>query len=324
MQTGNAYAVGFRTDRNEFDSVHLLPSRGTMPYVDHETKAIFYAAGNNPLVGDLEYMIPQRDVLHVRLHCPVHPLIGVSPVAAAAMSLQTNASITQSQAMFFNNMRRPSGILSTDNKLTRDQMLELRAAFDQQAADMNKGGIPILSNGLKWNQLSVDSQDAQVIDAFHMSVEDVARAYRIPLPLVGDYRNATYNNVEQLISAWLSTGLGFVIEHLELAINDFFALGPNERCNFDTDTLLRTDFAGRVDGYTKAIQNGLMTPNEARARMGGLNPVEEGDTPLVQQQMVPLGYRPEAPANDAPAEPPEDSGAQRAAAVTHLKALLSR
>jgi hypothetical protein len=58
-----------------------------------------------------------------------------------------------------------------------------------------------------------------------------------------------------------------------------------------------------VDGLTKAIQGGLMTPNEARARES-LSPVPHGDRVYVQQQMVELGTKPPTPPPPAPPAPP--------------------
>lgn len=329
LLNGNAYVVGLRNNRNEFDSLHLLRSAGTAPYIEPDTKAVFYAAGDNPFLGDLDVLIPSRDVMHIRLHTPRHPLIGVSPVEHAAASIAANAAITGHQATFFNNMSRPSGVLSTDMKLTQEQMLQLRNAWEAQSRDMNSGRVPILGGGIKWEPMSISSQDSQLVQAFQMSIEDVARAFRVPLPLVGDYRHATYNNVEQLISSWLSTGLGFVLEHIELSFDKFFGLPRGQFTEFDVDALLRTDFAARVDGLTKGIQQGLFTPNEARARMGGLPSVPDGDAVYVQQQMVPLGYEPEPAPAPAPVdvpqieEPEQDPEAAKGAAIYYLKSVLN-
>ena len=40
MLTGNAYAVGYRNDRNEFESVHLLNAHTTHPYLEPTTKGL--------------------------------------------------------------------------------------------------------------------------------------------------------------------------------------------------------------------------------------------------------------------------------------------
>jgi len=305
---GNAYVVGLRNGRNEFDSIHLLPNAGTMPYIDAETQSVFYAVGDNPMLGKIETMIPARDIMHLRMYCPRHPLIGVSPLENAALSMSANASISAHQANFFSNMSRPSGVLSTDQKLTADQMLQLRGAWESQAKRMESGGIPILSSGIKWEAMSLTSVDSEIIQAFNMTINDVARAFRVPLPLVQQHdQGSTYNNVEQLYSQWLSGGLGFIVEHLEQNFNHFFGLPKNQGTEFDTNSLLRSDFQAKVEGYTKLVQGGVMTPDEARNRMDSLKPVPHGDKVYMQQQMVELGYEPPEPEPvQVPVEPEMD------------------
>lgn len=306
---GNSYILGLRDDRNLISELHIMPRGATQPYVEPETRTVFYAVGGNPLVEDQGIMVPQRDMMHLRLFTPRHPLVGVSPVENAAMSVAANAAISGHQATFFRNMSRPSGVLSTEQKLNREQMVQLRSAWEEQSKGMDSGGIPILGSGIKWEPMSISSQDAQIVDAFNMTVNDIARAFRVPLPLIQQHdQGSTYNNVEQLIAHWLSGGLGFLLEHIELEFDRFFDLPRNQFTEFDTETLLRTEFEKKVDGYSKLVQGGIMTPNEARSKFGSMDPVENGDTAYMQQQMVPLGYEPPepAPAPAAPALPPPE------------------
>jgi len=324
MLSGNGYAVALRDGRNDVESLHVMPSTGTMPYVEAETKSIFYAAGSNPLLGDIHALIPQRDMLHIRLYTPRHPLVGVTPLEHAASSIAANAAISGHQARFFNNMSRPSGVLSTEQKLNREQMAQLRDAWESQAKQMESGGIPILSSGISWESMALSSIDSQLIEAFNMTTNDIARAYRIPLPLIQLHNEgSTYNNVEQLYNQWLSGGLGFLIEHIEQNFSAFFSLPRRQGTEFDAESLLRTDFRGKVEGYSKLVQGGLMTPNEGRTRVAGLKPVEHGNKAYMQQQMVPLGWTEEnsdpAPAPAAePAEPAEGEEASFAS-IHYLK-----
>lgn len=291
LGSGNAYWVGHRGANNQFESVHLVRASYAQPYVDGKTGAVFYGLGREELRGldddDYQYLVPARDVMHMRLHTPDHSLVGVSPIRYTAMSIDANNAIMGNQSAFFSNMRRPSGIITTDEKFNATQMRELRQAWDEQSKNLNAGGVPILSSGLKWQGMSITSQDAQLVEGYDMTVADIARAFRIPLPLIGDLRNSTFNNAETLLQFWLATGLGFLLEHLERSFESFFALPANEFIEFDTAALLRSDFSGRIDALTKGITGGLYSPNEARRREG-LPEVEFGDEPRLQAQVVPL------------------------------------
>lgn len=318
---GEAFAVATRNDRNEIDSLHLLPRGHCSPIIDPDTKAIFYSVGSSPLAPTgIDYIAPARDILHLRFLTPRNPLIGESPIKSAAMAIGINVALSKTQATFFNNMNRPSGVLSTEQVLNKEQMLRLREAFNEQSKNMANGGMPILAAGLKFQQLSVDSVDAQLIESQRMSMEDVCRVFGVPPPLVADLSHATLNNSETLIHNFLAMSLGSYLEHIERSLDRLFGVASNSFIELDTTALLRTDFAGRIDGLTKAIQGGLMTLDEARAKEG-LSPIEGGDTAYLQRQMTPVDKigdlieaetkRAEAAAKPqpapavAPAEPPK-------------------
>lgn len=286
MFYGESFVVLVRDDRGAITAMHLLPPRSCSPYVESTTGAIYYSIGANPMdIKGTSAMAPARDIMHLRRYTPRHPLIGESDLTAAALAMGINVSLSGNQAAFFSQMSRPSGILSTEQTITKDQMLQLRAAFEEQSKGMNAGKIPVLSNGLKFQQLSVSSQDAQVIEVQRMTMEDIARVFGVPLPVIGDLSHATMANVEATINYWLATGLGSILENIERSFDAAFGLSPNEYIEFDTIALLRVDFTARVNGLTKGVQGGLLSPNEAREREG-LQPVDGGDTVFLQKQMV--------------------------------------
>ena len=303
---GVGYALATRDDKGAVAALHRMPRGACQPYVSPEDGSIYYGIGANQMLPDLtgiDYMVPARDVLSLRQYCPRHPLMGESPAAAASLALGINVALSRSQAVFFSRMSRPSGVLSSDQQLTKEQIGRLRENWNAQSSLMAQGGVPILGNGVKWQPMTITSEDAQLIEVARLSIEDIARVYRVPLPVIGDLTHATLTNVESLISFWLSTGLGGLLELVERAFDNLFGFDTiTEYTDFDVNALLRTDFAGRIDALTKAIQGGLYTPNEARAREG-LHPVPNGDKPYVQQQMVPLGTTP-APPPPAPAPAP--------------------
>lgn len=328
---GEAFCIVSRNARFEVTSMHLLPRGTCSPLVDEETKEIFYAVGESPLApGGTDFIAPARDILHLRFHTPRHPLVGESPIKSAALAIGINVSLSKTQTAFFANMNRPSGIISTDAVLNREQLTSLRVAFEEQSKGMSSGKIPVLAGGLKFQPLSINSQDAQLVEAQRMSLEDICRVFGVPPPLVGELSHATLNNAETLVQHFLSMSLGSYLEHTERAFDRLFALsGGMEYVELDTSALLRTDFAGRIEGLTKAVQGGLMTPNESRSREG-LGPIAGGDSAYLQRQMTPIDKIGElleaeteaarapaasAPAPDTPDEPdtqddPEDDNTE--------------
>lgn len=287
---GESFAVAIRDERQAITALHKFPRNSCSPYIADDGE-IFYSVGANPMRPmDQNYMVPARDVLHLRNDCPRHPLIGESPIKAAALSAGVNVALSTSQAAFFTQMSRPSGIITTNEILNKEQMDILRAAWKEQSAGMSTGGIPILGGGMKFNPMGISSTDAQLIESQKYSAADIARVIGVPLPVVGELENSTMNNVEQLISLWLSVSLGALLENIEQSLNKLFKFGMDDYVELDTAALLRSDFSERVNGLVKGVQGGVFTPNEARAKEG-LHPVPHGDVAYLQAQMQEIGTK---------------------------------
>jgi HK97 family phage portal protein len=321
---GEALALVVRDDRGAPVELHQVPKGSFRPFVDPLSGAIFYAVAEHPqglyrIAAGYE-LVPARDVIHFRQYTPRHPLIGETALCAAALATGINVALSASQAAFFANAARPAGILSTDQSLSKDQMIRLREAFEAQSAGLAQGKLPILGNGLKFQPLAINSVDAQLIEVQRMSVEDIARVFGVPLPIIGDLSKATLNNTEQLVNLWLSVSLGSLIEALERTFDRAFQFERSDYVELDTNALLRTDLAARIDAFAKGIQGGVYAPNEAR-EIEGLDPKPGGDVPYLQAQMTPLDMLgaiaekaaeptppPAPPAPPAEPPPPADKG----------------
>jgi HK97 family phage portal protein len=304
LLTGNGYAVVERNLRNEITSLNPCPPRTGIPYVA-EDNSVFYTFNEGPMIPEppIEDFWPSNYVLHLRMNTPRHPLIGESPIVAAAMSVSAGNAVVAHMSSFFNNMSRPSGYLSSPGKLAPDVAERLRTDWNEAYGKGGSGKVAALQGGLEWKALSISSVDSQLIESYKMTVADIARVYRVPLAIVGDMTGSTYSSTETLVNHWLSTGLGYILEHLELAFDKLFDLPADEFIAFDVDQLLRTDFKTRIEGLVRGVQGGIFAPNEARVREG-LPPVAFGDEPRVQAQVVPLSFASAAPtAPSAPSAP---------------------
>lgn len=315
MTVGEVLVWAVRNDRNEVAQMHLIPRAAWRLVVEPDTQTIFYVvrrSANDLLSRSLEggdFVIPTRDVMHLRWSTPRHPLVGESGFAAAGLAAGINVALSRSQAAFFAQMRRPSGALSSEQLFTKDQIARLREAFDAQSKDMAQGGVPILGGGLKWMQMGISSEDAEVIAAMRMSNEEISRCVGVPGPLIGDLEKSGLTNTEALIEFWLSLSLGGLIERYECALNALLGLdGRREWVDMSTEALLRTNLVQRMEGLTKGVQGGVFTPDEARKREG-LSPVPGGDQLFLQRQMTPVNLLSElaaaelATASPAPAAP---------------------
>lgn len=305
---GEAFALAIRNDRNEIAELHLMMSGMAMVAVDG---SIFYNLGGNEVIErrfNLGYPIPARDVLHVRLHTPKHPLKGVSPILANTLDLAMTGAALNQQISFYVNQARPSFMLETDEKLTLEQTRELRRAWDEQTKGDNAGGTPILTWGLKAKPVVSSPRDGQLAEIMKMSDQNIALAFQMPLQVLG-LGGTTFASTELLMQSWIASGLGFCLNHIEEAFGQLFRLKgvPDEYVEFSTKALLRSAFKDRMEGLARGVISGIYSPDEARADFE-LAEVEggHGKMPRVQQQVVPLSYGTDLkPPKDTPAPEPE-------------------
>jgi HK97 family phage portal protein len=277
--------------------------------------SIFYQLSGNEIAErrfDFSYPIPARDVLHVRLHTPRHPLKGESPILSTVLDRAMAGAALNQQVAFYLNQARPSFMLETDEKLTKEQTDALRARWNEQTQGDNAGGTPILTWGLKAKPVSISPQDGQLAEMLKMSDQSVALAFRLPLQVLG-LGGTAFASTELLMQSWIASGLGFALNHIEEAFGQLFGLRglPDEYLEFDTRALLRSAYRERMEGLARGVISGIYSPDEARASED-LPAVEggHGAMPRVQQQVVPLSYgsemKPPEPAASAPVAPEED------------------
>jgi HK97 family phage portal protein len=324
---GNAYALAVRNARFEIVELHLM--WGACAPMVAMTGDVFYSLAGNDVIerqlgGGALAAVPARDVLHVRLETPRHPLLGETPLTAAMLDLATSNAMARQAIAFFDRQARPSGTLTTQATLNAEQVAELRERWNEQSRGLNAGGTPILTNGLEWKPMSVPAKDTAFADIMKMSEQNVSLAYRVPLQVLG-IGEQKFSTTELMMASWLASGLGFCLNHIEQGYDRLFGLsgGLDEYTEMDTSALLRSDFKSRVEAWAAGVKGSIFATNEAR-RDFELPDREGGDEPRVQQQDVPLSWSPADSAPEPPQppepEPPQedyaDAARERVAALT--------
>jgi len=319
LLTGNVYVVFKYDDRRVPTSMYLLDPRGVWPYIT-ERGEVFYSLAQTRANGNAlaqvppsdvqgQYMIPAAEMLHDRQMCAFHPLLGVSPLFAAGTSAATGWAIVNNSKAFFSNMSRASGVLTAPGKVSKETAERLSTKWRENFSQGNIGSVAVLGDGLKWDPLAMNAADAQLIDQLRWTIEDIARVFRVPLFMLGDLTKVTYRNSEQLARLYYQSTLQPQLESIELVFDKFFGFSRRTYSEFDVDAaLFRTEIDTRFQAYQIALNSGVFSINEARAREG-MEPVKGGEEPRVQMQYVPLSQA-TAPApvaaNDATNEEPAD------------------
>lgn len=263
--------------------------------------------------GDLEYRWSEdgkafvrrsADMLHIR-GFGGSPLGGASTLAICRSTFGGAMAVDDAAAKTFANGIRPSGVLSTDKTLNSTQRPELeRLLQDKFSGAMNAGRPMVLDNNMKWQQLTLNPEDAQMLESRRFSVEEICRVFGVPPHMIGHTENSTSwgTGLEQQTLGFQKFTLRRRLKRIEQALEKQL-LTPADRAaavtiEFNLEGLLRGDSAARASFYQSGLNNGWMTINEVRA-LENLPPVEGGNVPRMQMQNVPITEAGQQPAGVA-------------------------
>ena len=222
--------------------------------------------------GQYDRRITTYNMLHLIWYQYPGQLTGISPLRANGNTYDLALAMERHLSQFYGQGGTPSSVLETDRDLTSEQASILK---DTWLNNHNRNRKPaVLTGGLKWKAISAAAGD-ELIAAREQITHEIARVFRIPahLLLAKDGSNV-YSNLE-------SNGLAFIrhtlLPWIRRIEDSFTTLLPGKQLvRLDTDEYARGDQLSRVRSFQVAISSGVMTPNEARAKLE-LEPYEGGD-----------------------------------------------
>jgi HK97 family phage portal protein len=239
------------------------------------------------VTGPNRRIIPQERMLHIR-GFGGDPLGGLSTIAYGRRTFGLANAVEASAAAIFRNGVRMSGVVQTDHALNPEQRLHAERLINEQMAGADNAGVArLFDNGMKWQQLTINPDDAQMLETRNFSVEEVCRTFGVPPHMIGHSGSSNNWGIEQLTIAFVQFTLRERLKNIESTLEEQL-LSPVERdeglaIEFNLEGLLRGDSAARTAFYKEALAGKWMTVNEVRAKEN-LPPVSWGDRPWGQMQ----------------------------------------
>jgi HK97 family phage portal protein len=299
LMYGNTYVLKDRDNRGVVRALYPLDPRGATPLVAPDG-AVFYRLSGDELAGLREGVtVPASEIIHDRCMTPWHPLIGVPPLYAASSSATRGIRIQNNSETFFRNMSRPSGHLTAPGQITDEVAARLKEQFESGFSGSNLGRLLVSGDGLTFQPFIIPADQAQMIEQGEFTVEDIARAFGVPLYKIQAGELPSTDNVGALNQQYLDQTLQEDIESIELLLNEGLELPGNLRTEIDSDGLMRMDPLGRAEVYDKQVKAGLLAPNEGRFKEGR-HGVKGGEQPYLQQQNFSLAALAKRDAKDDP------------------------
>jgi len=239
--------------------------------------------------------VPIRMIHHVRWFSTNH-YVGLSPIEVHAESLGLAQAVRQYTGKSFANGVTVSGVIERPREAPaiKDQgsIDKIVDQWGQKFGGMdNAKKVALLQEGMTFKPVSMNNVDAEVLGILKTTGADIARIYKIPLPMVNELDKSNYNTLEQLMIQFVVFALlPWVKRHEQSMMRDF--LLPADRrgyfIEFNLSGLLRGDQKSRYEAYAIGRQWGWLSVNDIR-RLENMPPVPGGDIYLQPLNMVDAG-----------------------------------
>ena len=277
---GNAY-VHITRDGGEI--IDLTPLNPTQVVPRRVNGRKFYEVNG----GDL--ILENDDVLHLTEMLMPGEEKGVSRIQQAREALGLGLALEEFAATFFGNGAYAGGVLEFPDKLSPEQRKEVREAWNSVHQGPRRAHrVGVLWGGGKFNPLTVNPAESQLIDQRKFAIEEVARIFRVPPFMLGMSENAAmaFASIEQQQLFFRQHTIQPYVEMLE---DHFAALldNPNTFLKFNMSSIVRADLSSRYSSYNTALLAGFMSVDDVR-RLEDMGPVEDGDQYRVPLQNIPL------------------------------------
>lgn len=252
------------------DRMAIIPGAGGIP------KAYRYTIDQRSVDIAVDGITGQSRVLHVKTMHPLDDWYGLSPMEAAAYSIdQHNQCGAWNQALLQNGAR-PTGALMVKTGegqpgfLNEGQFSRLRQQLDEQFSGPANAGRPLLlEGGLEWREMSLSPKDMDFVQIKHSSARDVALALGVPPQLLGIPGDNTYANLQEArLALWEQTILPMV-ESLTDALNNWLVPMFGEQLELRVNTDAIPALAAKRDAYWERIAKAdFLSADEKRNLLG--------------------------------------------------------
>lgn len=274
---GQGFAYIERDNKLNVKALHYIDADYVTPIIQEDGSVKYIVQG-------LKTAIDAINMIHLYMHVDEN-MNGIPAIKYAILSLEGAMDSEIHSNNFFRSGGNLSGVLKTNGPLDATKREQIRQvwteAFRNKKDDIS---VALLPQGVEFQPISVDPATAQLLETRKYSVEELCRFMNISPLKVFQLKEMSYSSLESTQLSYVSDTVMPYVRMLEDELN-LKLLKPSEVGNlvvdFDFSSLLTTNKQSEIEYYRGLVTNGLMTPNEARHKLG-LPSMENGDSLLVQ------------------------------------------
>ena len=214
--------------------------------------------------------------------------IGKGVLKYAYNVLDIASVIQNATSSYYSTAGQQFGIVSPNGPLPevgnqQKQLDKLVQKWEEAQMKANKGTV-FFPSDLKFTPMTNTAKDSALIEAREYNAVEVGRFIcNISPVLLGDLRHLAYNSLTESQREFVIHSLAPIVMMIEEQCNKKLIM-PSKHCkqfvDLDENYILANDAEKQANEITTLTNSGIITPNEARKRLG-LPPVDGGDALVI-------------------------------------------
>jgi len=246
-------------------------------------------------------------IVHFLYFNPMDDWYGLSPLSAAAMSVQSELYTIEYNQGFFQRDATPQGYLATDQVITPEQAKKIGNDWRKNlSGSNNKYKIPVMPKGLMFHTIGVNARDMQFLNQRMYNREEILSVFGVPPVKVGLLDKAKYDNYQLQEAAFYRDTIQPKGLKIASKITKFLRRAFNKpyTFTFDLSAFMTVDKSEEASRLLKLFSMGLFSPNALITMLKVGEVFEDGDEHYINSVYQKIG------AGGFPADP-DDSALMR-------------
>jgi HK97 family phage portal protein len=264
-----------------------LPSNRTAPVFDFSGNLWYRHTFSN---GKVEF-IPSVEVLHMLINPDATGFMGRGVITFARETFGRQLAAHKTQSKLYKKGFMPAAYVQLAGDVNKDAREKVRNTYEETMSGAeNAYRLAVFDKTItKFEPINIPLKDAQFLESINANNTDIANFFGMPEHMLNRGKES-YNSNEQKYIEYLQGTLDSYLVPWEEAARIRW-LSRKEQSNtyfkFVREALLRMDSKARADAMAVRIQNGMMTPNEAREK-DDASAYPLGDTYYMAGNILPI------------------------------------
>jgi len=247
-----------------------------------------------------DVMIPEDEVVHFKFTSPTSLYYGSSPLSATTDSYNIAQSMNQYELAIFRNMGKVEGAFETEQELSQHEFDRLKEELAQSFRGLeNTGKSPLLEKGVSFKNYGALPRELSYLSGRSKIKEETCNAYGQSLALWD--KDATRANATVANENFMRDAIRPRLIRMEEKLNE--KLTPQFDSTlfvaFDDPVPVDKDF--RLKERESNLKTGYSNINMEREQ-DNRQPVEWGESPILNRTLVPLDSDERDDESDEPSE----------------------